>query len=98
MGNHFTIPDGQNTIKVDLITLKSCLNSSTDSNMCFRNSVTDKSDNMVVEVPNKMIQNFGNVDTFESLNESPLGKDYFKNKIFVLIAIIFILYLVFRKK
>ena len=90
----FSVPDGKNLVKADLDSLKTCLTKGAiPSTNCFSAFVTDNTGNKL-----PFVNTFGNIDTFESLNESPLGEDYFKNKIFVLIAIIFILYLVFRQK
>ena len=60
---------------------------------CFSQNITD-SDNTNVQLK----EGFNNIDTFESLSESPFSEDYLKNKIFAIIVIIIILFLVFRKK
>ena len=90
----FSVPDGKNFVKADLVSLKSCLNAGViPDTSCFTSYVTDNTTTKL-----QLVNTFGNIDTFESLDDSILGKDYFKNKIFVLIAIIFILFLVFRQK
>ena len=100
MGNSlFTIPDGQNMVQVNIPALKTCLdNPSMDQNTCFSNNVKDNSGNMLVHMMNNK-QNFDNVDmTAESTGSSSSQNFLQDNKIILLIAVVIVLCLIFRKK
>lgn len=99
MGNsQFTIPDGQNTVQVNIPALKTCLDGQNDQNTCFSNNVTDKSGNMLVHIMNSK-QPFDNVEmTAESTSSSTSSNFLQDNKIILLVAIVIVLCLIFRKK
>ena len=100
MGNslQYTIPDGQNMVNVNLNELKKCLDGPNDHIACFSGNVKDNSGNVVMYLPNNK-QTFDNVEmTAESTGSSTSSKFLQDNKIILLVAIVIVLCLIFRKK